>query len=172
MKKVVILYSLFLFLLTFSVSPSLAEVFNDFNSQDALVDAEKALDEYASFIVKNINRPYYLLSEEEKERLTVLYRKIMEHKKKLYKAHKIPYSTFDWLTPTGVPSNPIVKVKPGKFTLIETTSHIGSLVLKKIYGDSINVMVYHFPLKKWRHLKRSKKGLKKKRINTFVFSIL
>jgi len=173
MKKVVILYSLFLFLLTFLVSPSLAEVFDDFNNQDVLTDAEKALDEYVSFIVKNVNRPYYLLSEEEKERLTVLYRKIMERRKELYEVHKIPYSTFDWLTPTGVPSNPVVKVKPEKFTLIETTSHVGSLVLKKIYGDSISVMVYYFPLKKMASPKEIEEKAEKEKDKYFcLFNLM
>jgi len=132
MRKIIVTLLCLLFL---TVSLSLA---------GTLEEAEKALDEYINFIITNIDKSYNTLSEEEKQKIRELFPQINRKSRELCKEYKIPHSTLDWLTLTGVPDNPLVKVKPNRFTIV-TDNCFHSVILKKVYGDSVDVMTYYFP---------------------------
>lgn len=149
MKKhvfIAFVFSLFLFFV--SLPKGFAWFLKGANKEEiSLEDCTAAVEETADLILKNIDKPFRYLSEEDKNRYYALYKKVENCRKKYLEANKIVFRKKDWYEGKILrfyPKTPLEKANPNKFTLLFLDNNENEVaVLKKIYGDGLGFLMFH-----------------------------
>ncbi|QER42725.1 hypothetical protein F1847_08205 [Thermodesulfobacterium sp. TA1] len=149
MKKQVFIAFMFSFFLFFvSFSKSFAWFFKSENKEEiSLEDCTAAVGGTADLILKNIDKPFKYLSEEDKNLYYTLYKKVENCRNKYLEANKIVFRKKDWYEGKIFriyPKTPLEKANPNKFTLLFLDGNVKEVaVLKRIYGDGLGFLMFH-----------------------------
>lgn len=131
MRRLVVFLMLFVFLAFFSQSYA----FFGFGNKANLQECQKALDDYVSFLYQNIHRKASDLTEEDWKKIKELSSQAFACKEKIREAVGIPRVRS---VIRGVGTH-LDKVRPDRFAFIFYFPTTPAFVIKKLYGDKVDV---------------------------------
>lgn len=134
MRRLVVFLMLFVFL-AFS---SQSYAFFGFGNEKKIQECKVIVEKMADFIVKNLDKPYNSLSDEEKKKYQSLYGQLVRCRKNAAKAYNVIYT-----------KNPVSELKGDRFAVVFFISQsYYAPVLKQIYGGSIETGVFNRTFRK------------------------
>jgi len=140
------------------------------------VDEKACLEAFnglTEIIAKNLNKSYKELTEKEQKNFRKYLDYLVFHRKRvdfILDRMDIPHSRFDWWCTWRVARDPLCKIKKDRFTLILFPGdRLKAPIIKKIYGNSIDVKVFWSTDAPGMNINKILKKLEKERKKQFCY---